>query len=670
MPQIITRSYPQDTARALAATGISPLLARIYAARGINDAAQLETGLDCLLPFTRLKNAQQMAALLADAIAQDKKMLIVADYDADGATACAVALRGLRAFGARVDYIVPNRFEYGYGLTPEIVKLAAKLPLRYGMEEPVANREEAKQLLPQSAGYASAEGSLRSSGEPTGLPPAGSNVSQRPPDILITVDNGIASVEGVAEANRLGMQVLVTDHHLPGNALPDALCIVNPNQPGCGFPSKNLAGVGVMFYVLLALRAELRTRGAFAEKAEPNLGNLLDLVALGTVADVVKLDDNNRILVHQGLQRIRAGRACAGINALLQVARKQAAQASAYELGFIVGPRLNAAGRLEDMSLGIRCMLTGDASEAAQLAAQLDELNRERRSIEADMHQAALAALENIDPADSYSLTLSDETWHQGVIGILASRLKDKFHRPVITFAPARNRGELKGSGRSIGGLHLRDALDLLAKRHPHLLQKFGGHAMAAGVSIRAEHFGEFQAAFETIAQELLSPADLTKIVETDGTLTKADFSMDTARSLERQVWGQGFPQPLFEGDFTVQQQRVVGEKHLKLKLRHVTPRGGEAGGFPAATQRPFRTAAASRLREELPDAPSRTNNLDSTLSGALLASETGIFDAMLFFHADPLPANIHAVYSLGINEYNGSASLQLFIRHWQATGA
>jgi len=602
MPQIITRSYPQDTARALAATGISPLLARIYAARGIKDPAQLETGLDCLLPYTQLKNAQQMAALLADAIAQDKKLLIVADYDADGATACAVGLRGLREFGARVDYIVPNRFEYGYGLTPEIVHLA----------------------------------------------------SQSHPDILITVDNGIASVEGVAEANRMGMQVLVTDHHLPGDALPDALCIVNPNQAGCGFPSKNLAGVGVMFYVLLALRAELRARGAFADKSaspspggrgEPNLGNLLDLVALGTVADVVKLDDNNRILVHQGLQRIRAGRACAGINALLQVARKQAAQASAYELGFIVGPRLNAAGRLEDMSLGIRCLLTDDAGEAAQLAAQLDELNRERRGIEADMQQTALAALENIDPADSYSLALLDETWHQGVIGILASRLKDKFHRPVITFAPARNDDnqhgdELKGSGRSIGGLHLRDALDLLSKRHPHLLQKFGGHAMAAGMSIRAEHFGEFQAAFETIAQELLSPADLTKIVETDGTLTKADFSMDTARGLERQVWGQGFPQPLFEGDFTVQQQRVVGEKHLKLQLRHVN------------------------------GAPSRTNNLDSTLSGALLASETGVLDAMLFFHADPLPSNIHAVYSLGINEYKGSASLQLIIRHWRATGA
>jgi len=562
MPQIITRSYPQGIALALASSGIPPLLARIYAARGINATAQLETGLDKLLPIAQLKNARRIAALLADAIAQNKKLLIVADYDADGATACAVAMRGLHAFGARADFIVPNRFEYGYGLTPEIVRLAA----------------ESK------------------------------------PDILVTVDNGIASVEGVAEANRLGMQVLVTDHHLPGDTLPDALCIVNPNQPGCDFPSKNLAGVGVMFYVLLALRAELRRRGAYAESPEPNLGNLLDLVALGTVADVVKLDDNNRILVHQGLQRIRAGRACAGINALLQIARKQPAQASTYELGFIVGPRLNAAGRLEDMSLGIRCLLTNDVSEAAQLAAQLDELNRARRDIEADMQQVALAALEQTNPADGYSLTLFDATWHQGVIGILASRLKDKFHRPVIAFANSQN-GELKGSGRSIPGLHLRDALDLVSKRHPHLLQKFGGHAMAAGVSMREEHLAEFQNAFETVARELLSPADLTQLIETDGALTQADFSLAAARGLEQQVWGQGFPQPLFEGDFTVQQQRVVGEKHLKLRL----------------------------------------------------ATEAGSFDAMLFFHADSLPQKIRAVYSLGINEYNGNTSLQLIIRHWQA---
>ena len=571
MPKIIPRTYLDATAQRLADAGIAPLLARIYAARGIIDKAQLETGLNRLLPFTQLKNAQQMAVLLADAIAAQRKIMIVADYDADGATACAVALRGLRTFGARVDFIVPNRFEYGYGLTPEIVRLAA----------------------------------------------------QSSPDILLTVDNGIASVEGVAEANRLGMQVLITDHHLPGDVMPDALCIVNPNQPGCDFSSKNLAGVGVIFYVLLALRAELRSRGAFGEaspipsptngRGEPNLGSLLDIVALGTVADVVKLDENNRILVQQGLQRIRAGRACCGINALLQVARKQAAQASAYELGFVIGPRLNAAGRLEDMGLGIQCLLADDPAEAAEIAAKLDALNRERRSIEADMQQAALAALEHINPADSSSLAMFDATWHQGVTGILASRLKDKFHRPTIIFARSSD-GEIKGSGRSIHGLHLRDALDLLSKRHPHLLQKFGGHAMSAGVSIREEHFGEFESVFEAIAQELLSPTDLTKLIETDGALAQEDFSLDIARGLEQQVWGQGFPQPLFEGEFKVQSQRVVGEKHLKLKL----------------------------------------------------TTHNGTHEAMRFFSADPMPEHIRAAYKLALNEYNGTTTLQLIIEHWE----
>ncbi len=562
MPNIVTRSYPPEAAEFLVATGMAPLMARIYAARGIHDTSQLQAESSRLLPFTQLKNAQKMAILLADAIAEGKRLLVVADYDADGATACTVALRGLRAFGAQVDFIVPNRFEYGYGLTPEIVHLAASSS----------------------------------------------------PDILITVDNGIASVDGVAEANRLGMQVLVTDHHLPGDVLPEALCIVNPNQPGCEFPSKNLAGVGVMFYVLLALRAELRTRGTFSAAAEPNLANLLDLVALGTVADVVKLDDNNRILVHQGLQRIRAGRACAGINALLQIARKPPNKASTYELGFVVGPRLNAAGRLEDMSLGIRCLLTDDAAEAAKLAVKLDDLNRERRSIEAGMQEAALAALESADPADGFSLTLFDASWHQGVIGILASRLKDKFHRPVIAFARAAD-GELKGSGRSIAGLHLRDALDLVAKRHPHLLQKFGGHAMAAGLSLREEHFAEFQSAFEAVARQLLTPAELTRIIETDGQLESGDFSLQTAQTLEQQVWGQGFPQPLFEGVFEVQSQRVVGEKHLKLRL----------------------------------------------------ATARSIVEAMHFFSVDPLPERISATFKLAANEYNGATSLQLIIEHWQA---
>ena len=628
MPKIIPRNYSEADTKRLVEGGIAPLLARIYAARGISGVTQLETGLARLLPFTQLKNAQHMAVLLADAITQRKKMLIVADYDCDGATACAVGVRGLRAFGAQVEFIVPNRFEYGYGLTPEIVRLAA----------------------------------------------------QSNPDILITVDNGISSVEGVAEANRLGMQVLVTDHHLPGESLPDALCIVNPNQPGCEFPSKNLAGVGVMFYVLLALRAELRSRGAFSSSApfppnpspvsgggEPNMGALLDLVALGTVADVVKLDENNRILVQQGLLRIRAGRACAGINALLQIAKKDLAKVSTYELGFVVGPRLNAAGRLEDMGMGIACLLSDNSAEATKIAAKLDALNRERRNIEAEMQEAALAALEHINPADSSSLAMFDENWHQGVIGILASRLKDKFHRPVIAFARAQT-GELKGSGRSIPGLHLRDALDLLSKRHPHLLQKFGGHAMAAGLSIREEHFEEFQSAFESIAQGLLSPADLTRIIETDGELEAADFSLEITRSLEQQVWGQGFPQPLFEGEFTVESQRVVGDKHLKLQLRHVTDRTTSHSTRQANDARQVAGyGEAGRLREQLPGVPSRTNNSDSTVSGALLATPNGNYDAIRFFSADPMPQRIHAAYKLALNEYNGKTTLQLIIEHWEA---
>jgi single-stranded-DNA-specific exonuclease len=560
MTRIDTRNYPETVVRQLAESGISPLLARIYAARGIAHAAQLEIDLKKLLPFTLLKQAETMASALADAIGAGKNLLIVADYDADGATACAVGMRGLTALGAKVDFIVPNRFEYGYGLTPEIVRLAA----------------------------------------------------QSKPDILLTVDNGIASVDGVAEAHRLGMQVLVTDHHLPGDTLPDAECIVNPNQPGCEFPSKNLAGVGVMFYVLLALRAELRKRGAFAAQPEPNLGNLLDLVALGTVADVVKLDDNNRILVHQGLQRIRAGRACPGIQALLRIARRPAAQASSYELGFIVGPRLNAAGRLDDMGLGIRCLLTDDANEANGIAAKLDMLNQERRSIEADMQDTALASLESFDPAESYSLALFNDEWHQGVIGILASRLKDKFHRPVIAFARAQT-GELKGSGRSIVGLHLRDALDLVSKRQPHLILKFGGHAMAAGLSIPEDALDAFRIAFETVVQEMLDSEALVRNIATDGELDKGEFSLRMARELQAQVWGQGFPEPLFKGEFRVQSQRIVGEKHLKLKL----------------------------------------------------ASPAGSFDAIRFFHADPAPDTVHAVYSLSINEYNGSETLQLIVRHW-----
>ncbi len=562
MTDIAPRPFSPDAAKTLTSQGLHPVLARVYAARGIQSLQQLEYDLKTLLPFHLLTHAQAMATQLADAIAAGRRLLVIADYDSDGATACAVAVRALRAFGAQVDYLVPNRFEYGYGLTPEIVQLAA-----------------------------------------TGKP-----------DILITVDNGIASVAGVAEANRLGMQVLVTDHHLPGEELPDAACIVNPNQPGCAFPSKNLAGVGVIFYVMMALRAELRGRNAFEGKSEPNLGNLLDLVALGTVADVVKLDDLNRTLVSNGLRRIRAGKACTGIQALLKVAGRDARRASTWDMGFAIGPRLNAAGRLEDMALGIECLLSDDPVRAIDLAQQLDTLNRERRAIEADMHNQALAALEQLTVQDNYSLSLFDPDWHQGVIGILASRLKEKFHRPVIAFAQGNN-GELKGSGRSIPGLHLRDALDLVSKRHPEMIRKFGGHAMAAGLTIAEADFPRFETIFEEICSQLLSPALLTRMVETDGTLESPDMSLELAQLLRAEVWGQAFLEPTFEGEFQVEQQRVVGEKHLKLRLKQ---------------------------------------------SGRS-------FEAMLFFHAEPLPERLHAVYRLDVNEYNGNTTLQLLLNHWEA---
>ncbi len=561
MTDIIRRIFSAAAVQHLMDGGYSPPLAKIFAARGITASEQLSTTLAELLQFDALKNVREMARLLADAIAARKVILVIADYDADGATACAVAMRGLRAFGAQVDFIVPNRFEFGYGLTPEIVHLAARSR----------------------------------------------------PDVLLTVDNGIASVEGVAEANHLGMQVFITDHHLPGDTLPDAACIVNPNQPGCAFPSKNLAGVGVMFYVLLALRAEMRARGAFADVSEPRLAELLDLVALGTVADVVKLDQNNRILVEQGLQRIRAGHACPGIIALLQTAKGNLARASSRDLGFTVGPRLNAAGRLDDMKLGIECLLTDDSTRAMSIARMLDTLNRERRSIEANMQDSALASLDGIDPSNHFSLVLFDESWHQGVIGILASRLKEQFHRPTIAFARSNN-GELKGSGRSIAGLHLRDALDLVSKRHPALINKFGGHAAAAGLSIAEAHLDDFVAAFEQVSGELLDASDLAQRIETDGALDISEMNLETAHQVEGFVWGQGFPAPQFNDDFVVQNQRVVGEIHLKLRLR-----------------------AKGRLIE-----------------------------AMLFGHNEMLPEHIHAVYSLAVNEYNGAQSLQLIIRHWR----
>jgi len=581
MSKIIVRNYTLQALDSLVRHGIHPVLARIYAARGITEPGQITKDLSQLIPFKRLKNISIMAALLADAIAAKKHLLIVADYDSDGATACAVGIRALRKFGATVDYLVPNRFEYGYGLTPEIVRFAAAV------------------------------------------------TTGKQPDIFITVDNGIASVEGVAEANRLGIQVLITDHHLPGDELPDAAAIVNPNQPGCDFPSKNIAGVGVMFYLMLALRAELRARGAFVSKKEPNLINLLDLVALGTVADVVKLDDNNRILVQQGLYRIRNGHSCAGISALLYVVRRDLRQVSTYELGFMLGPRLNAAGRLDDMAIGIECLITDDESYAMQIALQLEALNRQRREIEADMQDSARVALEKVfmvqgsrqnDPIPR-SLSLFDPSWHQGVIGILASRIKDKFHRPVIVFAPG-NDDEIKGSGRSIPGFHLRDALDVVSKHYPGLLLKFGGHAAAVGLTVRTSDFGKFRDAFEQTAQAQLTPADLMHIIETDGDLNESEMNLELAQLLTEQAWGQGFPYPSFNARFSVENQRVVGEKHLKLKLRkHVS----------------------SNRKQKL---------------GRL-------YDAMLFFHHDSLPETIDAVYRLQINEYSGNTTLQLTLDYW-----
>lgn len=560
MNAIVTRPVDGGAAARLVEAGMSPFMARIYAARGITDRVQLAPELSRLIPPEQLLNTGTMATLLADAIASRRKLLIVADYDADGATACAVGLRALRQFGADVDYLVPNRFEYGYGLTPEIVQLAAE---------------------------------------------------RKKPDVLITVDNGIASIDGVAEANRLGMKVLVTDHHLPGDALPDAWCIINPNQPGCGFPSKNLAGVGVMFYLMLALRAELRRRGAFSSRAEPNLATLLDLVALGTVADVVKLDDNNRLLVQQGLQRMRAGRACPGITALFSAAGRDIRRAGAYDLGFVAGPRLNAAGRLTDMSLGIECLTTDDPIRATDIARQLDQLNRQRRDIEADMQATAMATMEDVEPG--YSLSLFDPQWHQGVIGILASRLRERFHRPTFAFAAAGN-GELKGSGRSITALHLRDALDLVSKRHPQLILRFGGHAAAAGLSLREDAFGDFRNAFEAVSRELLTPADLKREWVTDGELPPDELNLDNAAALGDAVWGQGFPEPRFHGRFEVAAQRIVGERHLKLRLR----RGKQ------------------------------------------------VLDAMLFGHAEPLPDALVATYRLSANHYNGAVTLQLLLEHWQ----
>jgi single-stranded-DNA-specific exonuclease len=527
-PVLQPRPAPPRLAFALEQQGVHPLLARLLAARGVGSADELDTSPAKLLPPGAMLGAPEAGRLLADAIAAGRRICIVADYDCDGATACAVALRGLRLLGAAaVDYVVPDRAVHGYGLTPAIVELAR--PLR--------------------------------------------------PDLLVTVDNGIASLEGVAHAKALGLDVLVTDHHLPrvdagAVVLPPADVIVNPNQPGCGFPSKAIAGVGVLFYVLLATRAEQRARGLYAAGAEPRLDALLDLVALGTVADVVKLDANNRRLVALGLKRIRAGRMQPGVAALFRVAGREPARAAGFDFGFALGPRINAAGRLADMTLGIECLVTDDAARAQELAQQLDAINRERREVEGGMRERAdeaLALLADADATPPPALALFDEAFHEGVVGIVAGRVKERLHRPTFVFARGAD-GRLKGSGRSIPGFHLRDALDLVAKRDPGLLARFGGHAMAAGCTLAdadAAAVARFGALLEGVAREWLDAATLTRTLRTDGPLDLQWFNAETVALLDEQVWGQGFEPPLFCDTVQVLQQRLVGEKHLKLRLRH-----------------------------------------------------------------------------------------------------
>ncbi|MEQ1534902.1 MAG: single-stranded-DNA-specific exonuclease RecJ [Burkholderiaceae bacterium] len=553
--KITVRDVPPRAAWALEQTGVHPLLARLYAARGVSTKEQLDDGLALLLPPSSLKGVADAAVLLADAIAQNKRLCIVADYDCDGATACAVAIRGLRLLGAKhVSYIVPDRVVDGYGLTA-----------------PISQR-------------------VKDSGA----------------DVLITVDNGIASFEGVATAKALGLQVLVTDHHLPAVVdgaikLPDADVIVNPNQPGCGFESKSIAGVGVMFYVLLALRAELRTRGVFTPQNQPKVDALLPLVALGTVADVVKLDANNRRLVAHGLKRIRAGVLPAGVASLFIAAGRKAPVATSFDFGFALGPRINAAGRLSDMTLGIECLLTDDPSRADELARTLDGINRQRRELEGGMREQAFVMAESLFQEDEDpppAICVFDPEFHEGVVGIVASRLKDKLHRPSFVFAASGAAGkshELKGSGRSIPGFHLRDALDLVAKRHPGVLLRFGGHAMAAGCTILEERFDEFEAALNQVAAEWLDDELLTRTIATDGPVDPNYLRLDLIDMLDREVWGQGFAAPTFSEEVEVLSQRIVGQNHLSLKLKH---QGQPMDGmwFGHTEQLPPRVKLAFRL--------------------------------------------------------------------------
>lgn len=561
-PRLSTRPSNHAVAHDLEQAGIHPLLARLWAARGVASAQDTRLNWHALIPPGKLTHVDHAAAALADAVRDNKRLLVVADYDCDGATACAVALRALRAMGARVDFLVPNRFETGYGLSPAVVELAA-------------------------------------------IHPAGK------PDLLVTVDNGIASVDGVQAARDHGMQVVITDHHLPGDTLPDALAIVNPNQPGCGFPSKNLAGVGVIFYLMLALRAELRRRGVYAPDGGPRLDQLADLVALGTVADVVKLDANNRLLVTQGLTRMRSGRLQPGLRALFAVAGRDPRQASAFDLGFAVGPRINAAGRLADMSLGIQCLTTDDDAQALELARQLDTMNHERRTIETTMREQALAYAEQTDPGARASVCVYHPDWHQGVVGLVASRLKETYWRPTLAFARADN-GELRGSGRSIPDVHLRDVLDLVSKRHPGIILKFGGHAMAAGLTLREQAYPDFPEYFDQAVKELSGRDSFEPVIETDGSLETGYANVDVAGLLHQHVWGAGFPAPVFRDTFQVQQQRLLKGKHLKLTVQRGTQR----------------------------------------------------FDAIWFNRADVVSDTIEAAYRLDQNSWNGQVTVQLVIEH------
>ena len=577
------RPFSERTATWLAQSGLHPLLARLYAARGLQSPEELSLDLKQLISPVELKNCINTASLLADILEKKESMLIVADYDCDGATACAVGLRGLRMLGGLdtpIQFLVPNRFTMGYGLTPEVVELAAQ---------------------------------------------------QNPkPKYLITVDNGIASEAGVNRAKELGMEVIVTDHHLPGDHLPKALAIVNPNQPGCSFPSKALAGVGVMFYLLVALRAELRKRGKFTNETQPKVENLLDLVALGTVADVAQLDRNNRVLVSNGLKRIRAGISQPGIKALFQAATRDPRKANTFDLGFAIGPRLNAAGRLADMTLGIRLLLTDNTDEAMTLAHELDRINRERRVIESGMQETALSHLAEDQLSGAMSerngICLWNQEWHQGVVGIVASRLKERFNRPAIVFAPADgNTGEeLRGSGRSLTGFHLRDALDLVSKREPGLILKFGGHAMAAGLTIHKDDFEKFDTCFQQVASELLTDELLERRHAHDGGLDPSEFTSEIGDLLAEEIWGQGFPQPVFYGEFEISQQSLMKEKHLRLMVK---PLGLGASSKPLT--------------------------------------------AVWFNRTQSLPAKARLAYRLVTDRYQGQARVQLMIEaHDEASGA